>query len=98
MENKKAAAAIRELRAFTGLTQTEFAQLYLKKSLNTLQIYERRGTPPPLVMQMLVDLARSKGRNDIAATLKMGLADNLPEKVINEIRGTPTVVKRRRTQ
>jgi hypothetical protein len=95
MENKKAAAAIRELREFIGLTQTEFAKLYLKRSLNTQQIYERRGTPPAMVMQQLVELARSKGRNDLAATLKLGLQDNWPEKVLNELRDMPAIVKKR---
>lgn len=95
MENPRVSAAIKELRKLTGLNQADFGKLHLNRSWNTVQLYERRGMPPPLIMHKLIELARTKGRNDLAAILRLGLKESIPKEVVDQILTTPKVVRKR---
>jgi transcriptional regulator with XRE-family HTH domain len=75
-DRQKIMEAVRELRAHTGLTQTQFAGR-IGVSMSSLQGYEAIRPPKGKRLTTLLKLAQREGRPDLADVFQAALAEEL---------------------
>lgn len=85
MDKARLMKAIRELREYTGKSQTDFARVYFQKTLSTQQRYEGIRPPPPKILAIFVKIARENGRSDLADIFKAAAIESVPQELRNLI-------------